>query len=56
MVGLKPADALDGEALAALFTAGYEGYWFPITVIAAAFALMTETMDVDLRPLTRRDR
>ena len=49
MVGLKPADALDGEALAALFTAGYEGYWFPITVDAPAFARMIGTTDVDLR-------
>jgi ribosomal protein S18 acetylase RimI-like enzyme len=49
VVELKPAEALDGEALAALFTAGYEGYWFPIAVDAPAFALMVETTDVDLR-------
>ena len=48
MVELQRAEALDGEALAALFTAGYEGYWFPIAFDAAAFALMVETMDVDL--------
>ena len=48
MVELRPAATLDGTALAALFTAGYEGYWFPIAFDAAAFALMAETMDVDL--------
>lgn len=48
MVELAPADTLDGAALAALFTAGYEGYWFPIALDAPAFALMAETMDVDL--------
>ena len=49
MVELTPAATLDGAALAALFTAGYEGYWFPIAVDAPAFALMTGTTDVDLR-------
>ena len=48
MTELGPADLLDGRALAELFTAGYEGYWFPIALDEHAFALMVETTDVDL--------
>lgn len=45
---LRPAASLDRAALAELFTAGYEGYWFPVAFDARAFELMVETMDVDL--------
>ena len=48
MVVVRSAAELDGAALAGIFTAGYEGYWFPIELDEAAFARMAEQTDVDL--------
>jgi ribosomal protein S18 acetylase RimI-like enzyme len=48
VVDLKPAAELDAAALAELFSAGYEGYWFPVDLDEAAFARMLEVADVEL--------
>jgi ribosomal protein S18 acetylase RimI-like enzyme len=45
---LQPAGTLDDAALAAVFTAGYEGYWFPIEIDGAGFNRMVRTADADL--------
>ena len=45
---LTPASALTPDALAGLFAAVYEGYWFPIQLDAAAFRRMARTLDLDL--------
>jgi ribosomal protein S18 acetylase RimI-like enzyme len=45
---LRPASAFDGAALAALFTAGYEGYAVPIRIDAEAFGAMVAANDLDL--------
>jgi ribosomal protein S18 acetylase RimI-like enzyme len=47
-VSLVPASRYDSAALAALFTAAYEGYWFPIRLDAAAFEELAATLDLDL--------
>jgi len=47
-LALVPASSLDHEQLAALFTAGYEHYYAPISVDAAAFASMAGAFDFDL--------
>jgi ribosomal protein S18 acetylase RimI-like enzyme len=44
---LAPAGHLDEDALAALFTAVYEGYWHPIEIDGAALRRMTATYDLD---------
>ena len=48
MAELSPAAELDVDRLAALFTACYEGYWFPITLDGPAFASMVEMVGGDL--------
>jgi GNAT superfamily N-acetyltransferase len=47
-VSLAPASSLDPERLAALFTAAYSGYWFPIQLDGAGFERMARTNDLDL--------
>jgi GNAT superfamily N-acetyltransferase len=47
-VSLVAADTLTTEELAELFTAGYEGYYVPINVDAAAFEYMVAAWDIDL--------
>jgi ribosomal protein S18 acetylase RimI-like enzyme len=44
----SPAAAFDADVLAAVFTAGYEGYWFPVELDGAAFSRMAELVDADL--------
>lgn len=45
---LEPASTWTHAELAAIFTAGYEGYFTPVVVDEAAFRFMVETSDVDL--------
>ena len=45
---IVPADTFDLEQLAAVFTAGYEGYFVPIEVDAAALGSMLGLWDIDL--------
>ena len=45
---IVPADTFDLEQLAAVFTAGYEGYFVPIEVDAAALGAMLGLWDIDL--------
>ena len=45
---LVPADRFEREELAALFTAGYEGYFPPVLVDGAALASMVKAWDIDL--------
>ena len=45
---IVPADTLELEQLAAVFNAGYEGYFVPMHVDAAALAPMLALWDVDL--------
>jgi ribosomal protein S18 acetylase RimI-like enzyme len=45
---IGPASGLTSESLAALFTAVYEGYWFPIRLDGAAFEQMARTLELDL--------
>jgi ribosomal-protein-alanine N-acetyltransferase len=47
-VELSPAAAFDVATLARVFTAAYEGYWFPVQLDAAAFARMATIVDADL--------
>jgi ribosomal protein S18 acetylase RimI-like enzyme len=47
-VSLVPAARYDAAALAELFTAAYEGYWFPIRLDASAFEQLAATLDLDL--------
>ena len=47
-VSLVPASALDRADLAAAFTAGYEGYPFPIQLDVVALERMLATLQVDL--------
>jgi ribosomal protein S18 acetylase RimI-like enzyme len=47
-VELVPASHFDDDALAALFTAVYAGYWHPIAIDAAALRRMVSTYDLDL--------
>ena len=44
---LRPAAGFDEEALAALFTASYEGYLVPFAVDAATLRYLTDTFDLD---------
>lgn len=45
---LHAASTLDDAALAAVFTAGYEGYWFPIEIDGPGFTRMARIADADL--------
>jgi ribosomal protein S18 acetylase RimI-like enzyme len=47
-VELVPASTFSAAELAALFTAGYEGYYVPLAVDEAAFSFMASTWDYDL--------
>jgi ribosomal protein S18 acetylase RimI-like enzyme len=47
-VSTVPASRYDAAGLAALFTAAYEGYWFPLRLDAAAFEQLAATLDLDL--------
>jgi GNAT superfamily N-acetyltransferase len=47
-VNIVPAGQFDDEQLAALMTAGYEGYFVPMHIDAAAFRYIVETWDIDL--------
>ncbi len=47
-VALTQASARSHAELAALFTAGYEGYFMPVAVDEGAFSFMAETWDYDL--------
>jgi ribosomal protein S18 acetylase RimI-like enzyme len=47
-VELTPAAELDVATLARVFTAAYEGYWFPVELDAAGFERMTTIVDADL--------
>ena len=48
-VSLVSAARYDTAALAELFTAAYDGYWFPIRLDAAAFEQLMATLDLDLQ-------
>lgn len=48
VVSLVPAARYDPAALAELFTAAYEGYWFPIRLDVSAFEQLAATLDLDL--------
>ena len=55
-VALEPASGRSHAELAALFTAGYEGYFMPVAVDESAFSFMAATWDYDLeRSLVARD-
>lgn len=45
---LRPAGTLDTERLAGLFTAGYEDYYVPLRIDAAALEFMIRAWDLDL--------
>ena len=45
---IVPADTLDLQQLAAVFTAGYEGYYVPVEVDASALGSMLDLWDIDL--------
>lgn len=45
---LRPASSLPLDRLAALFTAGYEGYHVPLRIDEAALAFMVRCFDLDL--------
>lgn len=47
-VALEPASTRSHAALAALFTAGYEGYLMPVAIDEATFSFMARTWDYDL--------
>ena len=47
-VALEPASGRSHAELAALFTAGYEGYFMPVAVDEGAFSFMAGTWDYDL--------
>ncbi len=47
-VTLEPASSRSHAELAALFTAGYEGYFVPVSIDEAAFASMARSWDYDL--------
>jgi GNAT superfamily N-acetyltransferase len=47
-VSLAPASSLGAGRLAALFTAAYAGYWFPVELDAAGLERMARTSDLDL--------
>jgi ribosomal protein S18 acetylase RimI-like enzyme len=45
---IVPADTFDFSELAALFSAGYEGYYVPVHVDAATLEFMVGAWDIDL--------
>jgi ribosomal protein S18 acetylase RimI-like enzyme len=45
---IVPADTFEVAQLAALFSAGYEGYFVPLHVDEAALAFMVDAWDIDL--------
>src|ERR1044072_527812 len=47
-VALESASGRSHAELAALFTAGYEGYFMPVAVDEGAFSFMAGTWDYDL--------
>jgi ribosomal protein S18 acetylase RimI-like enzyme len=47
-VRLEPASRYGDAELAALFTAGYEGYFLPVQIDDAAFRAMVDASDLDL--------
>jgi ribosomal protein S18 acetylase RimI-like enzyme len=47
-ISVAPAASLDADRLAALFTAAYAGYWFPIELDAAGLERIVRTSDLDL--------
>jgi ribosomal protein S18 acetylase RimI-like enzyme len=47
-VSIVPASRYDAGALAELFTAAYEGYWFPLRLDGTAFEHLAGTLDLDL--------
>ena len=47
-VALEPASHFTHAELAAIFNAGYEGYFMPFTLDEAAFRFMVTTFDDDL--------
>ena len=48
MPELVPADGFDQETLAALVTAVYRDYWFPVVLDGGGFTRMVETSDIEL--------
>ena len=47
-IALEPASNRSHAELAALFTAGYEGYFMPVSIDGTAFAAMAGSWDYDL--------
>ena len=47
-VALEPASTRSHAELAAVFTAGYEGYYMPVAIDESAFSFMAGTWDYDL--------
>jgi GNAT superfamily N-acetyltransferase len=47
-VALEPASGRSDAELASLFTAGYEGYYMPVSIDEAAFTFMSGAWDYDL--------
>ena len=47
-LALEPASDFSPAELAGIFTAGYEGYYVPLSVDEAAFRFMAEVSDLDL--------
>jgi hypothetical protein len=45
---IVPADSLELEQQAAVFNAGYEGYYVPVELDAAALGSMLGLWDIDL--------
>lgn len=45
---LRPASGFDSDTLAAIFTAGYEGYWFPIVLDGPGFERMAHLANAEL--------
>ena len=52
-VRLERASGFDSAFLAELFTRGYEGYFVPVQLDAAAFETVVDRWDVDLASVTR---
>jgi ribosomal protein S18 acetylase RimI-like enzyme len=48
VIALEPASGRSHAELAALFTAGYEGYFMPVAIDEATFSFMARTWDYDL--------
>jgi hypothetical protein len=47
-VALEPASGRSAAELAALFTAGYDGYFMPVTVDEATYRFMARSWDFGL--------